>query len=568
MSVRLREIVGAHAVSERFDRVEMTRTQNFTTVQALAHADAIFDALAELPVRDRFALRVDIDHDAREFGALAQRQELREYIQKFHQDGESVGFRIEILKDVADQCLSVYSPAALGAYLESTSLSDALLALTKRFEGRLVFECFSGNPGKGTATLLFVNPGDVVPPPSAPLTYRGRALALLQENAFRTDNVGTLVPQDFAVRQPIGVPALDAFVARAGAALSAMFLSNFSELIEDRLTYRIAGYKLLSGTVDSLSDLVDASSTFQRIADWAYGAEGNSDKVGLARNVISLCVQRLEDVPKHPEIWDAIQSNYQIYLKENIATYLEVRNKLAELLAESTHKAHALVDGLLDSIRNGVLIVLTFLLTVVVINGLKDTGPKVIFSSEYLAIVWGLLGLSSLAIWASCRDARSRFDQGAAATRQLLKGMYAHVMLENEIDQHLEPTLTGNRGYLERQARKYLIFWLVLAGLIALSFLIGHWVFAKPDTPSSPTSMEASNVPGQVRPVPAATGTPQHAAEGQNAIGPRPLPQPPQAGKTAPVPASGALPVPGLSNSGASTDTPAKSTKPKTGTKQ
>lgn len=570
MSTRLLAIAKDHdALSERFDHFEMRLVHRPTSDEAHTQADAILEALTDLPARDRFALAVEISGDALTIGDLSKRSQVSEHITNFHEDGESIEFRIEIWKELEQQRLSVYSPTAFGAYLAATPLSEALAALSRRFDERLVFECYSEAPGVGSATLRFVQAGEDVGDIIAPLPWRNRALALLQNNAYRSDNTGSLLPQDFVVTQSIGIAALDAFMARAGAVLAAMFLSNLSHLHDTQLEYRITGYKLLAGTVNDLAQLVDDKGTFQHIADWAYGAEGNSDKVGLARNVISLCVQRLEDVPAHPEIWDAIQSNYQIYLKENIATYLEVRNKLAELLAESTHKAHALVDGLLDSIRNAVLIVLTFLLTVVVINGLKDTGPKVIFSSEYLAIVWGLLGLSSLAIWASCRDARSRFDQGAAATRQLLKGMYAHVMLENEIDQHLEPTLTGNRGYLERQARKYLIFWFVLAGLIALSFLIGHYVFAKPSTPPSLTSMEGPNASAQVSPDPALAGTPQHPTGIQNAIGPVLHPQPPQAGKTAPLPSADPLPAPiVLSNSAASTDSPAASTKPKTESKQ
>jgi hypothetical protein len=215
--------------------------------------------------------------------------------------------------------------------------------------------------------------------------------------------------------------------------------------------------------------------------------------------VISLCVQRLEEVPDHPEIWDAIQSNYQIYLKENIATYLEVRNKLAELLAESTHKTHSLVEGLLDSIRNGVLVILTFLLTVVVINGLQDPGLKVIFSIEYLAIAVTLLVLSSLAIWASCRDARSRFEQSASATTDLLRRMYTHVMIATELKEQVEPTINDNRTYIQRQAKKYQVFWFVFALLVGLAFWGGHRVFgdkiARPNPNSHVGNQETADMP-------------------------------------------------------------------------
>lgn len=490
MPFRLLEIVSDQdGLSERFDRFEVTLERSLTSVEAHALADAILEALAQIPARDRFALTVEISSDALMIGELAQRGEVNGHIEKFHEDGEVIEFRIEILKETAEQRLSVYSPTALGTYLEDTPLTDTLFALSKRFQNRLVFECHSGTLGRGSATLSFIRAGEAIPDMPEPLAWRHRALTLLQDNAFRASNVGTLVPQDFTVIQAIGVATLDKFMARAGAVLSAMFLSNFSDLSADRLSYRVSGYKLLAGNVDDLSTLVDEQSTFLRIADWAYGAEGNSDKVGLARNVITLCVQKLEEVPQHPEIWDAIQSNYQIYLKENIATYLEVRNKLAELLAESTHKTHSLVEGLLDSIRNGVLVILTFLLTVVVINGLKDTGVQVIFSTEYVAIAGALLVLSSLAIWASCRDACSRFEQSARGTTDLLRRMYAHVMIATELEVQVEPTIRDNRAYMHQQAKKYQIFWLVFAVLVAASFWVGHQVFGKTIAPTERPSM-------------------------------------------------------------------------------
>lgn len=509
MSTRLLEIANDQDnLSERFDHFEMKLVRRLTSAEARLQVGNIIDALAELPARDKFALAVEISGDALTISDPSERNLVTEHIDSHHEDGESVEFRIEVIKTVALQRLSVYSLAALGAYLDRTPLSDAMGALAKRFQGRLIFECYSGTPGAGSATLRFVKAGETVPDADAPLAWRSRSMALLQDNAYLTGSTGNMLPQDFAVLQPVGVAPLDAFMARAGAVLSAMFLSNMSDFRGNQLGYRITGYKLLTGTVANLADLVDDAGSFLRIAIWACGAEGSSDKIGLARNVISLCVQRLEDVPAHPEIWDAIQSNYQIYLKENITTYLEVRNKLAELLAESTHKTHSLAEGLLDSIRNGVLIVLTFLLTVVVINGLKDTGVQVIFSTEYLAIVLALLVLISLAVWASCHDALSRFNQSATATSQLLKRMYAHVMIATEIEEQVDPTIADNRIYLNRQAQKYQIVWLIFAVLVALAFVAGHWCFGRASKITMTPTTETESVSGPTPARPKQQGIP------------------------------------------------------------
>lgn len=161
---------------------------------------------------------------------------------------------------------------------------------------------------------------------------------------------------------------------------------------------------------------------------------------------------------------------------------------MAELLAESTQKTHSFVESLLDSIRNGVLVDLAFLLTVVVINGLKDTGFQVIFSIEYLSIAIVLLLLSTVAIWASRRDARSRFEQSGNATADLLRRMYAHVMISAEIDREIVPTVEVSRAYIKRQTRKYQRLWLVFALLVASAFWIGHLAFGEDNAPSAPNA--------------------------------------------------------------------------------
>lgn len=466
-------------VLERVDRFELKLNRSLPTVKSRAFADVVLNALDQIPERDRFALWVDVDNDALPISEVSatSRAAIGEHFTRYHQDNEPVQFRIEITKEVSSQRLSVYSLEALGEYLKDAPLSEALTSVSQNFQEQLILECHSDAPedGAGSATIRFVQAGGSTS--VAPLGWRNRALRLLKDNAHRTGYSGAMLPQDFALCYPTGVASLDAFMARASAVLSAMSLSNESELREDQLDYRLVGYKVLDGTVERSVDLVDTSGTFQRIAEWAYGAEGNSDKIGLARNVISLCAPRLEDVPMHPEIWGAIQSNYQIYLKENITTYLEVRNKIAELLAESTHKTHALIEGLLDSVRNGILVVLTFLLSVVVINGLKETGIKMIFSAEYLAIVLIVLVLSSFAIWASCRDAKDRFEQSATSTKALLQRIYAHVMIPTEIDEQVDPTIDDNRAYMTKQARNYFRFWLVIAIVVAVSFGTGYWYF-------------------------------------------------------------------------------------------
>lgn len=512
-----------HTIVERFDAFEARYTCSMTTSDLIEHLGELVHVLSAIPSRDKFRLTLEIGDDSEAIASPSELDTLVEHIGAFHDGEEAAALRIEIQKTVEQQRVSVYSLSALGSYLEDEPLADVLSALVKRHEGRLIFECLIDSPGSGTQSLLFVRHGGELPTREFSVEERRRSQTILKANTNTSKIVGGLLPQDFLVVTAVGFPSVDKFLARAGAAVSAMCLANTSHITGNQIDYQINGYKLLAGSIKSAEQLIDEAGSLVRLAEWACGSEGSSDKLGLARNVITLCAERLEDVLDRPEIWDAIQSNYQIYLKENISTYLEVRNKLAELLSETTHKTHALTESLLDSVRNAILIVLTFVISVVVVNGIKDTSAQAIFSSIYLAIVGALLLLTTVAVFASCADALSRFNQSASATRGLLQRMYVHVIVPAEIEQQVEPTILENRTYLERQICKYRWFWGIFAVLVAALFVAGYFCVGRqtaspPEPDKSRPAQTEDGAPSAVQP-PLPENSPQ---TGDQSVSPSP----------------------------------------------
>lgn len=464
-------------LTERFDQFEWRLKKIFSKEDASSTAERIIEALESVPDRDKYIFEVEINSDTASISSIAQKNIIIEHIDSYFEDNEEIEFHIKIIKTTFREHLSIYCLTEFCNYLNMTSLEVVIEEIVRRFGNRLVFDCRSDSAPIGSPTLQFIHAGEAGTGQILPFPWRERSLELLQNNSHHAGGTTPLLPHDFGMLQKSGVDALDHFMDRANATLSVIFLANSTTLNGNSLDYKINGYKLLSGNIQNINTLIDESGQFRRIAEWACGAEGSSDKLGLARNVISLCTQNIEDVPGHPEIWQAIQSNYQIYLKENISTYLEVRNKMAELLAESTHKTHSLVESLLDSLRNGVLILLTFILTVVVVNGFKDTGIEVIFSGGYLFIIVSLIILVTFVVYASATDIEKRFEKSTNAISALLKRMYGHVMLESEISQQTVPTINENRDYLNDQICKYKKFWWIFSCLVISAFLIGFFCF-------------------------------------------------------------------------------------------
>lgn len=181
------------------------------------------------------------------------------------------------------------------------------------------------------------------------------------------------------------------------------------------------------------------------------------------------------------EAWEAIKSNYQVYLKDNLQSYLEVKNKIGEFIIDSTAKTYGIADQLLESLKNNILVLLTFLLTVVLVNGLKDNGYKIVFSDGYLAIVLILTLVSIVWLVMTLLETNKRFESASATIKDILKLNYQKVIMESEIEDVVNPVISKNRDYLKSQLKRYGIWWSVLLAVFVLSFATGNWYFTKPE---------------------------------------------------------------------------------------
>jgi hypothetical protein len=287
-----------------------------------------------------------------------------------------------------------------------------------------------------------------------------------------------VLPSDFYLLRRSHSAEFNQFFDEAAAVLSLAFLANTSELrAPNLLSYKLYGYKAVVSVDVPAAALVPALKALHEIYAWSYEGGSAADKLGLVRNVVSLHLDGSGQPQFDDFVRDAIHSNYQIYLRGNIQTYLEVKNKLADLLLESVERTSKLADDVLESFKNNVFIVATFLLTVVVINGLKDTSFGSIFSGAYFFLVVFLTVCSGLWMWLVYEDAFSRYRTSTEAMEGVLRTNYEKFLLKAEIDSSLQPTLTRTSGVLRARIRKYCLWWGVLLVLFVVFFGTGYLLF-------------------------------------------------------------------------------------------
>ncbi|MDY0954207.1 hypothetical protein SOM22_06430 [Stenotrophomonas rhizophila] len=471
------------AVTDRLDQYELSFSVAPGTPDVSAYLLDLLSAMDGISSRDEFEFHVtlDGDHKAVVASGATEISEISAHLAG-HSMFSDMEVRVVVRKHWVDGALSIYDMGAFGEYLVKAQVSKLLDLLWQRFNGALVFECYGLKQEFGTTIIRFVPwlKGRRTSPEQYDAEVRRAEFSAFRDNTHAVGLKSSFLPSDMWLVGASPDPSIQAFFDRACAALCVMFLSNSSELSKsNELEYKIIGYRSILGLAE-LGPLVHSLAALYKIYTWAYSSGGSADKIGLARNVISLHVSALQDLRDDGVVWNAIQSNYQIYLKGNIAAYLDVKSRIAELLVDTSAKAHSAAQGLVAAFKSGVALVTTFVLGVVVVNGVKDSGLSGFFSLPYLYVLGVIVAVLSFWLRHEVVGADEALKNSEGAVRDVLHGGFSKVLHEAEIEGALAPIVKRNHDYLSAEVCRVWRFWRLLCVSVLLFFVVGWLVWGGP----------------------------------------------------------------------------------------
>ena len=87
------------------------------------------------------------------------------------------------------------------------------------------------------------------------------------------------------------------------------------------------------------------------------------------------------------KILASIQSNYNLYLKDNVTQYLEMRNKVAEFISDIMSRTGEYATDLLDKFKTNIIAVFGFLFSVILANIVSDQPLDNIFTRDITIIL-------------------------------------------------------------------------------------------------------------------------------------------------------------------------------------
>lgn len=302
---------------------------------------------------------------------------------KLVNDSIEVGLTID--KEVVDNCFSIYSYNMFAEDLISLSIKDVLGVFSLLYEGnkKVYFEIMDTDCFFKTKTMIFSSANKGI------VQEEFDREKILEEckNTSYFHNVAEypLLPDDFKIEVDFeGNPLSDLF-KKLTTILSLVYISSSASFEGDKIKYRIQGQRSMDFTYE-MSQIKINFELF-KIYNWIYTDGNPVDKAIIARNILCLHCRFSEILGIDGKTFASIQSNFNLYLKDNVIKYIELKNELAGFISEIVSRTGEYATMILDKLKSNIIAIFAFIFTVVLANTVSSKPLNNIFTKDIVAIL-------------------------------------------------------------------------------------------------------------------------------------------------------------------------------------
>jgi hypothetical protein len=532
LSATLNELRGE---SERLSMTE-TISRFFAEIHqpaaTMSAALKIFHELERLPDGDTFELTIEMDGNsyvATSFDTPSY-QGIREHCESFSEEVEFSAITLKICKDPCSNRVSVYDLDSFAENFGSSSVIDNLEAIATRFRQGIRFVVFEMIDGFGSEAIWFDSFHNSSVSEHTTDCVRNNKISLFNEHTISHKSLfDKFIPEDFDFTTSDSLPAsIENFFATSKLFFSIAYLSNLVDVKGDgSIRFKFNGYKSIVTHYRQIEDLDEDPLVSYKVYSWAYDGGHCSDKLGLVRNVVTLNANE-NRINLTDSTWLAIRSNYDIYLTENITQYLSIKRDLLDSISNHCKKSLDIVDSFASSFQANTIAYITFVVSVVAVNGLKDKGATGIFSFEYLIIAVLICATSLGWMVISFLDTRGRLVYFTDQINSSTQSAYKNIIDHEELLGSLSPAIEATRIHAHGRIRKFATLWMVTAAIFIVVFSVGYF-FNKLSVTHEPLTQEVGKAaptdePATRLPEPQPSSPASHREKGSRLVIPFPIP--------------------------------------------
>ena len=446
-------------VSERF------RISNFKL-----DCIALAESLNSVHPRDSFVLQFTYD-GSDQAPTLTSRHvdQLQNFCRmlNLHVDGDdaiSGILNVSITKGFVSRTASIYSLHHIDKYWRTEGLGQAVAKIKSLSEAAFILESYDITAVARCGLFIFRPASDLPTSTTHPETAdKSKFLAARDKSClFYESKSYPFIPQDFHFSTPLPHLGINNLFNTLKLAFSITFIADVSSMSAQELTATVKGYRHITGTI-GLTNSSDAqiAATYYEIFLWAYNEGGVTDKLGIAKNLLSIHIEKYDFRDMRSGALQAMVSNHSIYLKENVRQYIDIKNKLSEQIQKQSEKASDMVKTIGSYLKTSVFTVYSFIVTTFIIRSLSKTASEGTFTTGiyYIFLMFILLSTGTLIYaYLESESELNRFK----AIYESFKTRYDDLLSNSDRDRILQNDADFKRdcAYIEQSRRRALTLWI------------------------------------------------------------------------------------------------------------
>lgn len=394
--------------------------------------------------------------------------------------GDDVNLIFTITKRTKNNYISIYYPEIFLKWINIQPIRYKLSALKMTFvyDQAIVFEFQDENKfDYQTRSIKFISKGIAITQPNDILDLRLERASQIKNISYSNLSYEFFfIPDDFypISRSNSCPPSMKLFLDQFCLLHSIIYLFDTVIIKEDNndIDYKLNGYKSINGNVNIDDIDLNSSTLYYDIYKWSYEGGNLIDKIGIARNIISLNFDK-SNLKLDNFTLNAIQSSFTIYQKENIQQYIEVRNQISSQLVELQDKVDKIVDSYVDNYKKSSLAIVSLFISIIIMQVISDGNILNGFTSNILILSFSFLIISTIVLFFSVKEVNKQIVRYKKIYDNM-KDRYTDLLHRLDIDRILnnDKDFIENINYLNEKKRNYTILWISTIITLALTFCI------------------------------------------------------------------------------------------------
>lgn len=453
-------------IVERLSTIEASFS---IALESLPDADSIQSICSLVPTRDtlRFSFTTD-SGDILVATSKTGKCDFSTFIKGLHKE-DCIKVSIQIDKTVSMCRYSVYDFSSFIEDLHQRQVSEIMQWFSDLLHKQdyLMFDVFDYDISLSTKTMAFESNEKAT---FEPTVNRNQRLSVCKENAyFYNMSTYEIIPDDFIIEGIIrDGDCLTPLFGKIATILSLAYIASSATINDGIINIQISGQRTTNHEL-MLDDIQD-DENWLSIYSWIFTDGNPTDKILLAHNVISLHCKYEPLLKLDTTVFDAIRTNYNLYLRNNVNQYLDMKREISKFIQNVVAQVGDYAVAVLGKFKTNLFAMAGFLFTVVLtrIGDIQEWNELFTRDTIYLFEIFIIGSLVYLLICVF--ETRYKLQKTKQGYREL-KENYEDVLSDAEIKEAFKDDKLFSET--EKIANRGILSWsFIWGGLLVVILLI------------------------------------------------------------------------------------------------